>query len=250
MMERIPALRLAATGASTGLVSIALVLLFRRVSGAPLRDLNPGEAVVYTALFAAAASFVARRLAEFLPKASRSPTAGLLTSLLLTLAFLAGLTTDPVTILAGTFVAAGTLALPALSDRHTAADAPTNAPVMPGHEPLVTPNDDAVLHDDPRDAQIELVRTADGTCDRIAGAIRFDLDAGETFKTLHVPLWPSLAAEPMVRCDLEGLDGRVSVPYAKPHGFRIEVRLPEAIDEPLEGVVRFVAECPARSVAA
>lgn len=250
MMERNPAFRLAATGASTGLVSIALVLFFRRMSGVSLHDLNPGEVVVYTALFAAAASFVVRQFDEFLPRPLQSSSSGLLLSLLLTLAFLSGLSADPITILAGTFVTAMTLWLTAFGDRRITAERSTNASVTPATGSFVTPNDDADLLDHANDAQVELVRTANGTCDRVAGAIHFDLDAGETLKTLHVPLWPSLAGEPKVRCDLEGLDGRVSVPYAKPHGFRIEVRLPEAIDEPLEGVVRFVAECPIRSVAA
>jgi hypothetical protein len=41
---------------------------------------------------------------------------------------------------------------------------------------------------------------------------------------------------------LEGIEGRVRVPLAKPYGFRMEVRVPEAIDEPLAGIVRFFAE--------
>lgn len=80
--------------------------------------------------------------------------------------------------------------------------------------------------------------------------MRFEIPAGDGAHTLHVPLWPPLAGEPAVTCELHEIDGRVQVPVTKPYGLRIEVRVPEPVDEPLAGVVRFVAECSAGAVAA
>ena len=80
--------------------------------------------------------------------------------------------------------------------------------------------------------------------------VDFEIAAGQTVQTLHVPVWPPLSGEPDVRCELEGLDGRVRVALAKPYGLRLEIRLVEPIDEPLSGAVRFVAETRPRPAAA
>jgi hypothetical protein len=97
---------------------------------------------------------------------------------------------------------------------------------------------------------LRLSRSAAGGRERIDGLLRFEVPAGDVAAILHVPLWPPLAGDPVVTCELEELDGRVRVPLAKAHGFRIEVRIPEPVDEPLEGVVRFTAECREASAAA
>ncbi|MGC1272306.1 MAG: hypothetical protein WBC44_01260 [Planctomycetaceae bacterium] len=261
-MERIPNLRLLVTSASTGLASIALVTFFRRLVAAPLRDLPAGETIVYTALFATACFAVsglsARQLSPLWTRAAIPPVS----TLVLTLVFLAGLSTVPVTILAGSLVATAAVGLMTLTVRlETSHAARVNAECDDVDPPERTVTEEpyrAIRDDDEHgpdsqksdDPLVKLVRTNAAGGERITGSIRFETAPGETAKTLHVPLWPPLTGVPSVQCELNGIDGRVSVPYAKSHGFRIEVRLPEAVDEPLEGAVRFVAECEESSAAA
>jgi hypothetical protein len=104
--------------------------------------------------------------------------------------------------------------------------------------------------DDPGDSTISLARSHRDGIERVEGSMSLAFAANEAQKSLHVPLWPPLATEPSVECELEGLDGRVRVALAKRHGFRIDVRLPEAPDEPLHGTLRFVATASCASAAA
>ena len=256
-MERIPNSQFAVTGATIGLIALALVTFSRRVAGLSPDSLPPGEATLYTAVFAAAGLAAAHWLAEAFIPAGRYKTVVPITSFLSTLLFLAGLTTEPVAILSGAVAGAAVIGLATHSakpvDRGTAtvsaselATAPSRAPLSPQEGTEAAASDETGVSEH----RVELIRTIVDTGEHIAGSLRFETVPGATATTLHVPLWPPLAGPPRVRCELEGIDGRVCVPYAKPHGFRIEIRLPEPVDEPLEGVVRFQSEHTARTAAA
>jgi hypothetical protein len=273
IMERNPATRSLIASAAGGLAALALVVFLRRLAGAVTVDLPPGEALVYTALFVATCLPVARRLASSIPDVSESKLTAT-ASLVLALTFLAGLSTAPVTILAGSIVVGGVIGLSLIAgpaaERHLASSdvrdseigssnvvAPIGRPHSPDekHSIATAPSpvdstSDAPACDDDAEPCVRLVRTGAGPLEQVTGSLRFETAPGETATTLHVPLWPALAGSPLVTCELEGIDGRANVPYAKSHGFRIEIRLPEPIDEPLEGVVHFVARCDRPAAAA
>lgn len=261
-MERIPILRLLVTSVSTGLASIALVTFFRRLSAASLRDLPAGEMVVYTSLYAVVCFTVSRLLVDQFSSSWGRASLPSVSSLVLTLFLLAGLSAVPLTLLIGLLVAGTVVGLMTLTahleasqsarGNRTRQNVAPPQPISPV-EPLEAVHEDVGLAANSQvldEPLVTFTRSDTDAGDRIAGSIRFETASGETAKTLHVPLWPPLAGVPSVQCELTGIEGRVSVPYAKSHGFRIEVRLPEAVDEPMEGTVQFVAECVETSAAA
>lgn len=246
-MERIP-VRLWGLGAAAALAVMALAVFVLRAAGVPLQGVAAGEAAVYSALFAATALAVLRWALDGITVARVRQGMASTAALLLTLTFAAGLSADALTLLVcllvtlalvGIDLFAGPARRPALDSEGIRGASQANSQIDVGSG-VEAPADDA----------LRLVRSVAEGVEHLEGRIRFETAAGETSRTLHVPLWPPLPASPSVACELEGIEGRVRVPFAKPHGFRIEVRLPEAVDEPLSGVVRFTAECPARTRAA
>jgi hypothetical protein len=250
-MERIPTARWISASATAGLTVVALALFLRRVTGGPVSDLGAGETALYAGLFAAAAVGALRPLVEWVMSPARS-SYGSLGGFLLTLVFVAGLSGNGFAVLVG--IAAATvvpaLLLAAEYRGAQAAQTPATGDVgtrMASPVRGVAGSDDGPGHGEP---SLELRRSTAQDGERVAGRIRFEADAGETTKVLHVPLWPPLAGPPNVCCELEGVEGRVRVPLAKANGFRIEVRLTEVSDEPVSGAVRFTAVCRAASAAA
>ncbi|HEX6985198.1 MAG TPA: hypothetical protein VF170_07460, partial [Planctomycetaceae bacterium] len=205
-MERTPNLRPALACVTAGLAVTAVVVFLRRAAGAPLRDLPAGEAAVYTAAFAAAIASSTRILADRTSSGQGRTGHTAVVSLLLTLVFLAGLSTDALTVVAS--LAAGSLVIgldllsAGVSRSATVPasqpDGPTAARPAPT-EPSVTPVEGTSQpsgHGEETTVRLDR-RMIDGR-ERLDGSIRFEIAAGETVKTLHVPLWPPLAAEPVV----------------------------------------------------
>jgi len=257
-VERKPDLRPIAACVVAGLCLVAGTVFVRRIAAESLGNLPAGEAAAYAAAFVFAASAAARYLTGEAGDAARH--AGGAAAFVVTLCFAAGLTTSPVGVLAcvvssGAIVAL--LTLPAFDASSVAGGAGTDAArnaAAPLPEATMSRLDEPAGGD--RDGADEtppasrFFRSTRDGLQIVEGTLRFDVPAGECVQTLHVPLWPPLDGAPAVTCELDGLDGRVRVPLAKPYGFRIEVRLPEPVDEPLSGAVRFVAECPAAANAA
>lgn len=259
-MERIPRFQLAATGATIALSSIALVTFSRRIAASGLENVLPGEAAFYAAVFAAASIVAVQKIADSLVEDRGREIAPPIAAFLLTLLFLAGLSTDPVAILCGVLSTAAVIGMATYAAPSVARDAGRTtthhgdaAESLGGDAELRLETPPVATHEEESGSpghHVELVRSVEGSTEQVRGTLRFVANPGETATTLHVPLWPPLAGVPHVQCELEGIDGRATVPHAKPHGFRIEVRLPEPVDEPLDGTVRFRAEYQKRASAA
>jgi len=230
---------------------IAITVFARRLFGAFAHDLAPGEAALYSSLFAAAAVASLRSLR--IPAICHEGVAGPVMSLVLSLIFVAGLSVVPAAML----VCLASIGLViGLAQRQPATELAFVQ--KPSFDAVVRPSDvtdtgSSVMAADLAEAasgRVSLLRSTVGGAERIEGSMAIEFAAGELSKTLHVPLWPPLAAEPTVECRLEGLEGRVRVPLAKRHGFRIEIRLPEGCDEPLAGTLQFIATAACHSAAA
>lgn len=255
-MERNPAVRTVAACVAAGLVVIAATVFVRRIAVDSLRDLPAGEAAAYAAVFAFACAVTLRTLAASrgAPGVRMADAA----SVLLALFFAAGLTTSPVGALACVFAAAAVAGLLTLPERFqgaaTSVEKAVGDPNRRGSEFDTTTVDrferPAGGETAGAEPELRLLRSVREGRQTVEGTMRFEVPAGEAAHTLHVPLWPPLPGEPAVRCELDGIEGRVRVPVAKPYGLRIEVRVPEPVDEPLAGVVRFTAECAAGAAAA
>ena len=224
---------------------IGITLFVRRLAGAFLHDLDAGEAALYACVFTTAVVTSVRSLQ--LEAVPREGTAGWSSGLILSLVFVAGISSDPMAVLTAiasvalVFGVAQRRAVPASTQVLFEASSPGD-----DSEPLAINADQPI----PSGSRVSLIRSTERGTERIEGSMAIDFDAHELTKTLHVPLWPPLAAEPTVECRLDGLDGRIRVPLAKRHGFRIEVRLPEGCDEPLSGTLRFTATAVSQSAAA
>ena len=255
-MERIPAGRFAAGCAVAGLSAIAVVLFLRRIAVETLRDLPAGEAAAYAVGFSLAGFVSVRSLSSGAEPRGRG--LGDAAVVLLTITFAAGLTTDAVSVLACLIASGMAVGIAASGLGSSGADiaagegtgspnsAGTAGPTASVGSGIAEPGsfDGSTSSEEnprPEEPRASLVRSIHDGTESLEGLIRFEIPAGETVQVLHVPVWPPLAGEPAVTCDLEEIEGRVRVPVAKSHGFRIEVRVPEAIDEPLAGAVRFAA---------
>ena len=223
--------------AAVGLLLLGTVPFLRRSAGAVSRDLPLGEACLLTAMVTLLAVAVAAKLP--LSREWRLSGVGLLM-----LTFVGGVVSDPlafvVCLVPVTAVcvaaAVGGASQSRVGDSVTGAATPTEAhPQTPDLAPL-TQDSFEPLEDAAGSLDIQRVEGV-----QLSGRLSFELPAGETLRTLHVPLWPPLEFDPQVTCSLDEIDGRVRVTLAKRYGLRIEVRLPEAVDEPLTGVVRFTA---------
>lgn len=239
--------------ALAGLGVVACSVFARRVSGATQADIAPGESALYAALFAVGTLFATRELAREVEASLRRVLD--LTTLLLALTFIAALSLNPLTILACLGVVAVVFALNFFESAAAGVSLQSLARFKPPASDLTPIETDAGVDEAPPASEpahngITLVRSTRGCTERVEGSMSLEFEANESLKTLHVPLWPPLSGDPHVECELEGLEGRVRVPLAKRHGFRIEVRLPESIDEPLAGTLRFVATVACRTSAA
>ncbi len=250
-MERLSRQQKAAIVVLFCLFIIAITVFARRLFGAFTHDLAPGEAALYSGLFAAAAVASVRSLR--IPAICHEGVAGPVTTLILSLIFVAGLSVDPATML----VCLASIALViGLAQRRPAAEVAfvqqPSADVDMGSADIMDAGSSVMAADraEAASGRVSLLRSTIGGAERIEGSMAIEFAAGELTKTLHVPLWPPLAAEPAVECRLEGLEGRVRVPLAKRHGFRIEIRLPEGCDEPLAGTLQFIATAACHAAAA
>lgn len=254
-MERNQTVRPAAC-VIAGLATIAATLFVRRIAGDSLRDLPAGEAAAYAAVFAFVGTVTLRTLvANGGSTGVRLADGG---ALVLALFFAAGLTTSPVGALACVVGATAVARLLTLPERFQPAAMSVEKTVGELNRQQFEFDATAVdLSEKPADSngagsepELRLLRSVRDGRQTVEGTMRFEVPAGEAAHTLHVPLWPPLPGAPAVRCELDGIDGRVRVPVAKPYGLRIEIRLPEPVDEPLAGVVRFTAECAPGAAAA
>ncbi|MDQ3332341.1 MAG: hypothetical protein M3552_17110 [Planctomycetota bacterium] len=208
-------------------------------------DLAPGEAVVVAATFAVIAAAALKSLRSEIKSSSRSALR--IATLLLSLVFVAGLSENPLTIIACLGSVAAVIGFSVAGTSQVSSS--SNELSTPAHPTAdldtLSFNGDAAARvsavAEPQEYGIRFNRSARGGTERVEGSMSLEFAANEAVKTLHVPLWPPLDGDPAVECKLDGLDGRVRVPLAKRHGLRIEVRLPDAVDEPLAGTLRFVA---------
>lgn len=233
---------------------MGVALFTRRLAGAISQNLASGEAALYAGLFATVVVAALRSLQR--PTMRLDAVGRSVIALILSLVFVAGLTNEPLTVLACLVAVAaviglsdrGSEAVVTVSSAVTEPSAASDAPVAQSElaEELSADAEDPAISF----GCISLHRQSLGDVERIEGAMALEFGARELTKMVHVPLWPPLASEPAVECQLEGLDGRVRVPLAKRHGFRIEVRLPEECDEPLAGTLRFTATAACRAAAA
>lgn len=232
---------------------MGVAIFTRRLSGAITQNLASGEAALYAGLFATVVVAALRSLQR--PTMRLDAVGRSALALIPSLVFVAGLSNEPLTVLA---CLAAVAAVIGFSDRGSAAVTVSSVAAEPSaasDAPMAQSELAEALSADAEDPVvsfgcISLHRQSVGNVERIEGAMALEFGARELTKTVHVPLWPPLASEPAVECQLEGLDGRVRVPLAKRHGFRIEVRLPEACDEPLAGTLRFTATAECRAAAA
>jgi hypothetical protein len=223
---------------------IGTALFVRRLAGAFAHELPAGEAALYACLFATAAVASLRNLRM---SATYNGFAGSAAALILSLLFVAGLSSEPANVLACLASVAIVIALAQRSpDAAVVQQQPAASAETQDADELAAAGEASPVPA----SRVSLMRSAAGGTERIEGSLAIEFEVHEQAKTLHVPLWPPLEAEPAVECRLEGLDGRVRVPLAKRHGFRIEVRLPEACDEPLAGTLKFTATAACRSAAA
>lgn len=247
-MERIPIGKFTAFTATTGVTLVAAVIFFRRLSGVSLQDLAAGEVAVFAGCFAIVATVLLRVASREITVTLDSASIGLPAGLLL-IVFVAGLSSDPQTVLIGLLAGGGIIvaahfAFVGQSSTEVKRTAPCGS-TTEIFEASEGSRDGSV---DAANLQREAVETKivrkkfDGTV-TLEGCLTFEFAVGETVKLLHVPVWPSLPSPPNVQTTLEGVEGRVRVPLTRPYGFRIEIRLSEALDEPAEGILHFVANC-------
>lgn len=255
-MERKPDLRPVAGCVAAGLFVLAATVFLRRIADDSLANLPAGEAAAYAAAFVFGGIWAARQLTDRL--GASAARAGDVAALVVALGFVAGLTTAGVGVLACVVACLGVFGLMVLPRAERSAAASTLAPVAATDPAEVSPpekhesvelGESAIGQEAGTTPALQLVRSTRHGRQVLKGQIRFEIPAGENVHVLHVPLWPPLDGDPVVTCELEEIEGRVRVPVAKPYGLRIEVRLPEPVDEPLEGAVRFVAEARAASAA-
>ena len=246
-----------AAGVLASLALVAIGLFVRRSAGATDGDLPIGEASVLAGLMTfgagTALSAVGRAVAAVTPSVMTGGT------LLIGLTFAAGATDEPVAFLAGSAVVAAATVICTWRPISTSAASPASAlarpmsadetpaavqVLCPADEP--TGDDTGSDRESPGEFSSTLVRSRQGSEVVLRGRLAFSVPAGEQVHAVHVPLWPPLPSDPQVECDLAGLEGRVRVTLAKAYGLRVEIRLTEPVDEPLDGGLSFTARCGLR----
>jgi hypothetical protein len=90
----------------------------------------------------------------------------------------------------------------------------------------------------------ELVRTRDSAgFESVRGTLRADFAVGQRHATLYAGFCPPLASAPDVEFELtEGPDAVVKLVQALPQGVELELRMPEAAEEPCSVTVELVAK--------
>jgi hypothetical protein len=89
--------------------------------------------------------------------------------------------------------------------------------------------------------QLFRVREPQGD-EAVYGTVRADFAAGQRTATLHVGFCPPLAREPAIEAEpVDFPEARVKVVQALAHGARLDVRLPEAAEEPFSVAIDLAA---------
>ncbi len=222
-------------GVLTALGVVALGLFMRRAGGAVVGDLPIGETAVFAALLTFAAAAALRALRSVATPIISAAT------FLTGLTFVAGATAEPLSFLAGLAVVVTATAIGSQRSPTERSEPRIESPAQPSAavEPPPLPVEDA--REPVENSAAIFRRSRRGDAVGLEGTLAVTVPAGEQVHAVHVPLWPPLPSDPVVQCELTDLEGRVRVTLAKSYGLRLEIRLSEAIDEPLDGELRFIA---------
>ena len=93
-------------------------------------------------------------------------------------------------------------------------------------------------------AWLRLARVRRDGFDVLEGTLTVEFAAGESAKTVHLPVWPPFAGEPEVECECDDDTVRVRPLAAKSHGLSLEVRRGGSAKKPSAAEVAFAAMAP------
>jgi hypothetical protein len=122
--------------------------------------------------------------------------------------------------------------------------APAARPISEGFKPHSKRSDDEAVVPLPKGFRQRLERTeTEAGVDRIRGQVVLTVSTGSRTGHAHVGFCPSFAAVPTVELatDYDGVEAELTVAELLPWGLRLECRLTEPADEPLEIPVEFQA---------
>lgn len=122
----------------------------------------------------------------------------------------------------------------------SAAEPPVAAPVSPAASPPASAAALGRLHQ-----RLERYESAEGI-DCVSGHVRLSIPAGGKATHAHIGFCPAFAATPTVEVstDYDGVEALVTAAEVLPWGVRIECRLSEPAEEPLEIPVNLDARSP------